>query len=58
MTNEQKLQRLRDRADGIISKKIGIDCAIRLLTRKNKELTKQWGDVQKKIQALKSEVAE
>lgn len=53
MTNEQKMHRLYDRLDGIVSKQVGINYAIKKLMRVDKELLKQYAKVCKEIDALR-----
>ena len=57
MTNEQKMHRLYDRLDGIVSRQVGIKYAIKRLMRVDKELLKQYAKVCKEIDALREEVA-
>lgn len=58
MTKEQKMHRLYDRLDGIVSKQVGIKYAIKKLMRVDRELLKQYAKVCKEIDALRGEVAE
>ena len=55
---QKRLARLYDKADGLISKRIGIGCAIKLLTRMDKRLIKEWGKTQSEIQAIRKELGE
>ncbi len=55
---QKRLARLYDKADGLISKCIGIDCAIKVLTRMDKRLLKEWGKTQSEIQAIRKELGE
>ena len=55
---QKRLARLRDKADGLISKCVGIDCAIKVLTRMDKRLIKEWGKTQSEIQAIRKELGE
>lgn len=58
MTKEQKMHRLYDRLDGIVSKQVGIKYAIKRLMRVDRELLKQYAKVCKEIDALREEVEE
>jgi len=58
MTKEQKMHRLYDRLDGIVSKQVGVNYAIKKLMRVDRELLKQYAKVCKEIDALREEVAE
>lgn len=55
---QKRLARLYDKADGLISKCVGIDCAIKVLTRMDKRLIKEWGKTQSEIQAIRKELGE
>lgn len=55
---QKRLARLYDKADGLISKCVGINCAIKVLTRMDKRLIKEWGKTQSEIQAIRKELGE
>ena len=55
---QRRLKRLGDKADGIISKKVGINCSIKLLMRKDDQLTKEWGKTIKEIQEIRKQLGE
>lgn len=55
---QRKLNRLNDKADGIISKKIGVNYSIKLLMRKENQLTKEWGKTIKEIQQIRKQLGE
>ncbi len=58
MTKEQKMHRLYDRLDGIVSKQVGVNYAIKKLMRVDRELLKQYAKVCKEIDALREEATE
>lgn len=62
MTEKEKLQRklnrLIDKEDAIVSKGVGINLAIKMLTRKDKELTKEWGKTMREIEEVRKQLKE
>ena len=62
MTEKEKLQRklnrLIDKEDAIVGKGVGINLAIKMLTRKDKELTKEWGKTMREIEEVRKQLKE
>ena len=53
---QRKLNRLQDKADSLVSKGIGISLAIKILIRKDKQLTREWGKTIAEIDKIRKEL--
>lgn len=55
---QRKLKRLEDKLDGIINEQVGINCAIKLLMRKDKQLLKEWFKTKREISDVNKQLDE